>query len=59
MGKTLSGSADFVYTCAASTDGKTVVSGGQDGVLRVWDVDKGTEIKQFAPPAAVNQQAQK
>lgn len=60
MGKTLSGSGDFVYTCAASLDGTVVVSGGQDGVLRVWDVAKGTELKNFAPPAdTTNQQAQK
>jgi WD40 repeat protein len=60
MGKTFSGSADFVYACAASLDGTIVVSGGQDGVLRVWDVAKGTELKNFAPPAdPTNQQAQK
>lgn len=60
MNKTMSGSADFVYACAASLDGTIAVTGGQDGVLRVWDLAKAAEIKQFAPPAAAtNQQAQK
>lgn len=60
MNKTMSGSTDFVYACAASLDGAIAVTGGQDGVLRVWDLAKAAEIKQFAPPTDVtNQQAQK
>jgi WD40 repeat protein len=33
--------ADFVQSAAVSADGKTVIAGGQDGVLRVWTVADG------------------
>ena len=34
--------------CAAFTpDGKRAVSGGADGIARLWDVDTGKELRQF------------
>lgn len=40
----LEGSKDFQVSGAVSVDGSTIVSGGLDGVLRVW---RGTETKPF------------
>lgn len=37
--RTLQGPTDFMYCVAASGDGKTVVAGGQDGIVRVWSAD--------------------
>ena len=34
--RSFEGVTDFMYSVAATPDGKTVVAGGQDGVLRVW-----------------------
>jgi WD40 repeat protein len=44
------GSADFVYASAVSADGKTVVAGGQDGVLRVWNLADGKQLAELKPP---------
>ena len=35
------GATDFMYGVAASTDGATIIAGGQDGILRVWDAGTG------------------
>jgi WD40 repeat protein len=49
-----------VYGCAVTGDGKTVVAGGHDGVLRSWNADTAAEIRNFPPPTeAVNPQAAK
>jgi WD40 repeat protein len=37
--KSMPGAVDFMYGVAASADGKTIVAGGQDGVVRVWGAD--------------------
>jgi WD40 repeat protein len=37
--KSFQGASDYMYACAASSDGKTIVAGGQDGVVRVWGAD--------------------
>ncbi len=40
--------ADFMQSAAVSADGKTVVAGGQDGVLRVWNAADGKSVVTFA-----------
>ena len=39
--------ADFMQSAAVSADGKTVIAGGQDGVLRVWNADDGRALGVF------------
>jgi WD40 repeat protein len=41
--------ADFMQSAALSADGKLVVAGGQDSVLRVWNVADGAKVATFAP----------
>jgi WD40 repeat protein len=46
--RTFSEVADFMECAAVSADGKLVVAGGQDSVLRVWNADGGKRAA-FAP----------
>ena len=39
--------ADFMQSAAVSADGKTVIAGGQDGVLRVWNAADGRALGAF------------
>jgi autophagy-related protein 16 len=39
--QTLTGHTDKVYVCRFTTDNKSLVSGGYDRTLRVWDIAKG------------------
>jgi WD40 repeat protein len=39
-----------VAAIMASADGKTIVSRGAEGILRVWDADSGKEVRQIAEP---------
>ena len=39
-----------MYSVAASADGKTIVAGGLDSVLRIWN-DQGQEQAKFAAAA--------
>jgi WD40 repeat protein len=48
----LPGTTDFMQTSAVSLDGDHVAAGGEDSVLRVWDVKTTKEIASFAKPAA-------
>jgi len=41
--------ADFMQSAAVSADGKVVVAGGQDSVLRVWNVADGKALTSFPP----------
>jgi WD40 repeat protein len=45
--KTLTGHTDWVYTVAASPDGKTLASGSWDGEVRTWDLAEGKPLKTF------------
>ena len=44
------GAADYMYSAAVSDDGKAILAGGLDGVLRIWNEQRQPVI-QFAPPA--------
>lgn len=41
--------ADFMESAAVSADGKLVVAGGQDSVLRIWNAVDGGKLAAFAP----------
>ena len=43
------GASDFVNSAAATPDGRYVVAGGQDSVLRVWNGSDGKLIVNLAP----------
>ena len=46
--RSFSGSGEYPYCSAATPDGKVVVAGGLDGVLRVWNGADGKTIAEFA-----------
>jgi WD40 repeat protein len=43
------GTSEYMYSAAASGDGKTIAAGGLDSVLRIWN-DQGQELAKFAAP---------
>jgi WD40 repeat protein len=43
-----------VTAMSATVDGKSVISRGADGVLRIWDVAAQKEIRQFPEPIAAS-----
>ena len=50
--RSFSGAADYLYSAAATPDGRIVIAGGQDSTLRVWNGVDGKGIANFTPPAA-------
>ncbi len=42
--------SDFMDAAAVSADGKIIIAGGQDGVLRIWNAADGKAIAAFPPP---------
>jgi WD40 repeat protein len=46
--RTMVENAYFVNALAAPRDGLTLVAGGQDGVLRIWNAATGTKVTEFA-----------
>ena len=54
--RSLTGGADFMYSAAATPDGKVYVAGGQDSVLRVW-ADNGQVLGAFEPPKEATEEA--
>jgi len=49
------GTSDYMYAAAASADGKTIVAGGLDSVLRIWN-DQGQELAKFAAPVVATRE---
>ncbi len=43
------GNGDYVYRAVVSTDGTQVISGGEDGTVRVWNGADAAQIITFAP----------
>lgn len=56
-GKTLKSFAGgaFLYSLAATPDGRLLAAGGDDGALRVWNAASGELVAQFDKPAADEQ----
>jgi WD40 repeat protein len=52
----LTGHTDWVLALAFSADGKQLLSGGHDGIVRLWDVAAGTKLLDIPakPPAQPN-----
>jgi WD40 repeat protein len=46
--RTMIENASFVNSLAAPRDGLTLVAGGQDGVLRLWNATTGVKVTEFA-----------
>src|SRR5262249_9112531 len=40
---------DYIESAAVTADGKRVIAGGQDSILRVWNADDGAKIASFPP----------
>ncbi len=63
--KTLAGQADYVFSVDWNGDGKRIASGGFDGQVIVFDVDKGDAVSKFfaapgyTPPAPAQAAAKK
>ena len=49
-GKTLDAGGDYIHTLDATPDGRLIASGGDDGVLRIWEIPSGELLATFAPP---------
>ena len=47
--RSFDGATDFLYSAAASDDGRRIIAGGEDSVLRVWDGTNGKTLYQFEP----------
>jgi len=47
--RSFEGVSDFMHSAAVTPDGKIVVAGGQDSVLRVWNGTDGKVLTAFAP----------
>ena len=45
---TLTGHADWVTCIAFSHDGKRIVSGSADDLVKIWDAWTGAEVRFFA-----------
>ena len=57
--RTFAGATDYMYAGAATPDGKVVIAGGQDGILRLWNGTTGSSIATFEPPKAPTPEPQK
>jgi WD40 repeat protein len=48
--RTFSGATDFLFAVAASQDGKVVATGGEEGILRIYNGDTAALVKAAYPP---------
>jgi WD40 repeat protein len=48
--RTFAGATDFLFAVAASPDGKVVATGGEEGVVRIYNGDNAALIKAVYPP---------
>jgi FOG: WD40 repeat len=54
LGAPLTGHTDDVMSLSFSPDGKLLASGSNDGTVRLWDVDQGTNIASLAATSQVH-----
>jgi WD40 repeat protein len=47
--RSFDGATEFMNTVAVTPDGMTVVAGGQDGMMHVWDGSNGKKLATFGP----------
>ena len=45
--RNMTGHSGVVFSVSFSPDGTRVVSGSEDGLVKVWEVDFGTEVSSF------------
>jgi len=45
--KTISKAHDIIRVCIWSEDGKQIISGGQDALVKIWDAESGTVLKEL------------
>jgi len=45
--RTLTGHLDSVYSVDFSPDGKWIVSGSSDELVKIWDAKPGAEVRSF------------
>jgi len=50
--RSLGGASGFVYAVGVTRDGATIVAGGEDGILRVWNAADGKSVTTLPPPDA-------
>lgn len=48
--RTFGGAADYLFAVAASGDGKLVATGGEEGILRIYNGDNASLVKATYPP---------
>ena len=48
--RSFEGGPDFMNSASVTPDGKIVIAGGHDGVLRVWNGTDAQVMATFAPP---------
>ncbi len=48
--RTYPGSNDFIYALAISNDGKLIIAGGEEGIIRIYNGDNGQLIKAITQP---------
>jgi WD40 repeat protein len=48
--KDYSGSKGYIFSTAVTPDGQTILGGGQDSVLRIWNVPTGKNLFTLDPP---------
>jgi WD40 repeat protein len=56
--RSFAGASDFVFSAAATPDGKIVIAGGEDSILRIWNGTDGKTIATFEAPKSSRVDAQ-